>query len=437
MSARLPGLVAVLAGAVLLVWPALVNGYPIVFSDTAALAAMGIEPNMGWDKPWVYGPLIRLLHGGVSLWGVVAGQALAVSAMLRLAARAVGVRGAWPHVGLCALLAVGSAAPWFVTFIMPDIAAPLAVLCLFVLAWGTLGRLATACVIGLAAVAIAAHLAHLIVAAGCLVAVAATRARRLLPCAAPLVLALAWLAGSNLVGNGVLGISPYGSVFALARLQADGPGADYIHSVCPAAALRVCAWSDRLPMDSDDFLWAGDSPVWAHDYGPIPFTPEASRLVSAIVRYEPWMVAEHMAANTVRQLVRVQVGDTLGPIYLDATVGLLLRTYFPAEELRRFEAGRQARGTLGAVAAPFVWLRLGLLAVGAAGTVLLVPLMWRRQPAMAALALTVLLGVLANAFATGALSGPHDRYGARIAWLMLLAPALAVLNAWQARRVVR
>ena len=40
----------------------------------------------------------------------------------------------------------------------------------------------------------------------------------------------------------------------------------------------------------------------------------------------------------------------------------------------------------------------------------------------------VLAALLANAFATGALSGPHDRYQARIAWLVLLpASALARL----------
>ncbi len=427
---------AVLGGAVLLAWPALVNRYPIVFSDTAALADMGLAPSMGWDKPWVYGPLILLLHGGVSLWGVVAGQALAVSAVLWGVGRSAGPGGVWPHAGLCALLAVGSAAPWFVSFVMPDIFAPLVVLCVALLGWGRLGRVATGCVVLLGAVAIAAHLAHLVVAAGCLAAVAATRARRLLYCAAPLVLALAWLLGSNLVGNGVLAVSPYGSVFALARLQADGPAADYIHSVCPQAGLRVCQWSDRLPMDSDAFLWAPEGPVWGHGFGPIPFTPEAAHLVSATLRFAPLAAAEHAGLNTLRQLVRVQVGDTLGPQYLEATVGLLLRTYFPAAELLRFEAGRQPQGTLDAVAAPLEPLRLALLVAGALGTVLLVPLIWRRNPALAGLALTVLLGVLANAFATGALSGPHDRYGARIAWLVLLPPYFALMTAWRNRRVI-
>jgi hypothetical protein len=246
----------------------------------------------------------------------------------------------------------------------------------------------------------------------------------------PLVAALAWLVGSNIVGNGVIGVSPYGSVFALARLQADGPGADYLHSVCPAAGYRVCAWSDQLPMDSDAFMWSPDGPVWADKFGPILFAPETARIVPAILRYDPLGVARAAILNTARQLVLVRVGDTLGPQHLVSTVGLLMRTYFPAAEIARFMASRQVAGTLAAVAAPLAPLRLALLAVGAIGTVVLIPAAWRRNPALAGLALTIMLGVVANAFATGALSAPHDRYGARIAWLVLLPPLLAALNAW-------
>jgi peptidoglycan/LPS O-acetylase OafA/YrhL len=40
------------------------------------------------------------------------------------------------------------------------------------------------------------------------------------------------------------------------------------------------------------------------------------------------------------------------------------------------------------------------------------------------LAITVALALLANAFVCGALSNPHDRYGARMAWLAVLVVLL-------------
>jgi hypothetical protein len=415
---------AVCGGAVLLVWPALINAYPIVFSDTAGLAEMGLEPTIGWDKPWVYGPAILLLHWGRSLWGVVAGQGLIVSSVLWLVATAVRVAGPWRHLALCAALAVGSALPWFTPFVMPDLFAPLVVLCLFLLGWGGLRRGTLIAIGALATFAIAAHLAHLIVAAGCLVPIAILRTRRLLVCAIPLVLALLWLLGSNWVGNGVPGVSPYGSVFALARLQADGPAADYLREVCPAARFRLCRWSDQLPMDSDAFLWRPDGPIWGGDSGPTLVAPEASLVVAATLRHAPLQVLEHAVANTIRQLARVTVGDVLGPQHLVVTVGLVLRTYFPPAEFQRFLASRQVAGTLPDLAAPLLPLHLALICLGGVATAVLA-FGWR-SPVLAGLAIMVLIGILANAFATGALSGPHDRYGARIAWLVLLPPAFAL-----------
>jgi hypothetical protein len=45
------------------------------------------------------------------------------------------------------------------------------------------------------------------------------------------------------------------------------------------------------------------------------------------------------------------------------------------------------------------------------------------------LAVTVTVALLANAFACGALSGPHDRYGARIVWIATLTAAITLLQA--------
>ena len=51
----------------------------------------------------------------------------------------------------------------------------------------------------------------------------------------------------------------------------------------------------------------------------------------------------------------------------------------------------------------------------------------------AGLLLFVLLGCLANAVATGALSAPVPRYGARIVWLLPIAVLIAFLPARRRR----
>ncbi len=468
-------LLAVLTGAALLVWPALLNGYPVLFSDTGGLLDMGLAGDMGWDKPWVYGPFLAVTSLGLSLWGSVAAQGLLLSHLLWLSQAVVARPRPGRHVALCAVLALGTAAPWFASLLLPDSFTPLVVLCLFMLAFGPgrvgRGALAWAGVVG--TVAIASHLSHLIVAAALVAVAGLLRWRLPWRPALPLGAALLFLLGSNLVGNGVLAVSPYGSVFMLARLVGDGPGRAYVDAACPAAGWRICAWSGRLSSDSDEFLWNPNGPVWADGFGPIRYAPEAAKLVPAIIAAYPGGVLLAAAANTLRQAGLVRVGDALVALHLDVALLPRLELYFPVREAVAYRASLQAADRLGGVAAPFAPLHVVVLLAGVAGSLWIVGRgffsLWEgvgvgaswlrsgglgtppahspasdgaalarpltltlsrrergKEPAcLRGLAVLALIGVLANAAATGALSGPHDRYQARIAWLVVLPPLLA------------
>jgi hypothetical protein len=416
---------AILAGAVPLLWPAFANGYPILFTDTHAFLVQASQPRMVWDKPAIYGPFLLALHGRTTLWLPAVAQALLLSQLLWLTAKAFSAQRPVRHLALCAVLAAGSAAPWFVALLMPDITAPMAVLCIFLLGFGDrlrplergwAGAVGTFC--------IASHLSLLIVAAACLVVVLALQRRRAIVAAAPLLAALALLLLTNLVGFGIAGISPYGSVFLLARLSADGPVRDVLAAECPDRTWHLCAWQGRLPPNSDDFLWNQAGPVWTTPGGPMALAPEASAIVMRAILREPIAVARAMLENTFRQLTKIRVGDTLRPDGLEQSVVGSLRAYFPAVELQRFEASLQARGELTAVATPFAPVHATLLVLGALATLAI--LLRPRDPRLTGLAALILAALLANAFATGALSGPHDRYQARIAWLLLLPAAFAV-----------
>ncbi|ONH81070.1 hypothetical protein APZ41_021920, partial [Roseomonas mucosa] len=80
-----------LAGTLLLTWPAFLNGYPILFSDTGAFLHQTLGPLMIWDKPWIYGPLLHLFHQRQSLWPPLLAQGLMLSWLLWLTARALGL----------------------------------------------------------------------------------------------------------------------------------------------------------------------------------------------------------------------------------------------------------------------------------------------------------------------------------------------------------
>jgi hypothetical protein len=70
---------------------------------------------------------------------------------------------------------------------------------------------------------------------------------------------------------------------------------------------------------------------------------------------------------------------------------------------------------------PFAWLSMAALA-------LFLLFAWRRRAftPLESLAATIGTALLANAFVCGALSNPHDRYGARMVWIATLFVAVAI-----------
>ena len=127
-------------------------------------------------------------------------------------------------------------------------------------------------------------------------------------------------------------------------------------------------------------------------------------------------------ANAAEQLVRVRLGDTLGNDWLEGSITGSFRAYFSAAEMARFRAGRQMGDRLEGVGVALNPLHLALLLGGFGASLVVV---WRGGLAVR-LAVLVLVAVLANAAVAGALSRPHDRYQARIAWLVLLPPVLGL-----------
>src|SRR5471030_3065349 len=62
---------AVPAAEVSLLWPALWNGYPIVFADTGTYLSQAIHHYAGWDRQIFYSLFMFPLHATVTVWPVV------------------------------------------------------------------------------------------------------------------------------------------------------------------------------------------------------------------------------------------------------------------------------------------------------------------------------------------------------------------------------
>ncbi|MCR0981649.1 hypothetical protein [Roseomonas populi] len=453
----LKALLSVLAGGLMLCWPAILNGYPLLFSDSGAFLHQTLGPLMLWDKPWIYGPLAFLFHWHRSLWPVVIAQGLMLSHLLWLALRAFG-GGASPgrHLLLCSVVAMLTAMPFTVSLVMPDVFTPAVVLGALLLGFGraALSRGEAAWVTLLMALGTATHLSHLPVLGALAVVSLLAGWRAAGRVALPLAGAVALLLATNLAGHGRLALSPYGGTFLMARLVANGTAIRTIDAACPEAGWALCAFKGRLEpygpeacrmqacprelLPSDILLWEPGSPINTdengrpRDFGGRALSGEAGQIIRETIRREPLTVAWDAARDTLAQLLANRVGDTLERRHIGE--GVLGRIQsFGAAEAARFQAGAQWRGVLPEMVAPLFWVQGPVLLLGA---IALAVLGWRgrRDRAALGLALGIGIGILANAFATGALSGPHDRYGARLAWVVVAGAILLAMRAGMARQ---
>ena len=433
-SALRPAVTWMLATAALML-PALWNGFPLVFADSGGYLLRPLEGTLELGRSALYGTFMAT---GLQLdfWPPVLVQAAITAAIFLLALRTHAF-----HVGQALAvilgLVVATSLPWFSSQLMPDIFAPLAVLGLYLLGFQR-QHLRTAEAVGVAAVvafAIGCHMAILAMALATLFVLLVLRAvapRSVLrpgSVAAPatavgcgLVLALV----SNLVIAGSFSFTPGGSSFLFGRLVKDGIVARYLADKCPDPTLSLCPYRHELPATGDDWLWQDRSPLQKLGGWDV-FEPEANRIIADTLRRYPTAHIVTALRSTLDQLLKVETGEGMNP-HDTWHVEWVLAQYAP-HALARYRASGQYRDVFGFAAINRLHVPLAL-AASALLPFLLIAL-WRRQRPAAALCLTVLLALLANAAICGIFAGPTFRYQGR---LMPLAVLAIVIGAVELRR---
>jgi hypothetical protein len=420
-----------------LLWPAAINGYPLVFSDTGTYLSQAVQHYLGWDRPIFYSLFLLALHLTLTTWPAIVAQALLASTTLHLLRRTLlPAVSAWWLVPLAAALAFATALPWLATQLMPDLFTGLLVLTLGLLAFAStsLSRGERIWLTGFAACMIATHQSHLLLAVLLLPSLLALRwwlgpgtpgsslgREAALLLAAP-ALACVALIGVNLIANHRASVAPFSNVFALARMIFDGPGMRVLQRDCPRMHWRLCPYLDQFPANADLFLWQPDSPLIRAGGAKLVST-EADAIMARALAAEPGTELRAVLGNAAQQLALFATGDGLEP--WPQTVTPWIVRDFPRFEAATYLAARQTNGEqllpawLGTLHRVVALLGVALCAV------LLPVTLHRRQRVGGVLAL-VLLVLPVNALITGGLSGPHDRYQSRVMWLPPLLAALAI-----------
>ncbi len=383
-----------------------------------------------------YGFLLYLGFIASHFWLSVLLQAAAVLLAVYFALRMLGMP-IWPvlfYLGFA--LCILSDAPFFASFLTPDLFAGIAILiCAVLLACPRRVKPHEGAIAYLFLSACLLFHQSIILIVGGLAALALllNTARRswknsgsLAILAAALVTGYLGTAFFHAMVRHATGQGTVGLPFLSARLVADGQGANYLRARCPANGFALCQFGP-FSKDSDDFLWEGREKHGVFFVA----DPETQKKLSdqdfsfalAVLRYDPRGVLVAGVRNSAAQLVTFSLKDFNYPGDFD--------TSFPPSIVERLRSAAAYRGTV--PVAIFSFLNYLIVCVAIAYLLARGSIAYRQKDtADRNLWIAIgwaIAGIVLNAVICGALSEPIPRYQARVIWLLPLAALLLELPA--------
>jgi hypothetical protein len=429
---------AILFCVALLIAPALWNHFPLLQWDTGGYLARWYEGYLVPSRAVIYG---LILYAGVpfAFWPVLVLQAVLTIWIVALMLRAHGLgKRPWLLATTIAALAVASTLPWLTAILLTDIFCGLGVLALYLLLMRgeRIRRGERIALVVLIAVSVATHsatfalLAGLLICAGLFALAVRGRmpARRLGHGMLALALGATLVFAADYTVSGRLAWTPGGFSIAFGRMLQDGIVKKYLDEHCPDAKLRLCAVKDRIPQDADTWFWGSDLFDQMGRFAGLGQEMETIAL-NSLDEY-PALQLKTAAIATVRQLIDVRTGEGVQDDlwHTRTIIERYTPTLAPAMRASREQQGEISFDAVNRLQYPAALAAMALLP-------LIVWLAWRGVVAVeiGELAAAIVLTLLGNAFICGVLSNPHDRYGARVAWLAVLAVVLALARLMEAR----
>jgi hypothetical protein len=412
-----------------LIAPALWNGYPLLQWDTGGYLARWYEGYLVPSRSTVFG--LYLHYGeGSNFWINLAFQALATLWILQLTLRVLGLSQPRRLLWIGLLLILTTALPWLASMLLTDIFAGLSVLALFILITQT-DRTSVLEKCGLfifTAFASATHSATLGVLFGLCCAGWILRpllkdrlaVSGLVQGSATIIAGSAMLLAANFALSGQLAWTPGGVGVAFGRMLQDGIVTQYLRDHCPQQKLKLCPYRDQLPPTADDFLW-GNSMF--NTLGRFEgMNDEMGFIVKQSLADYPLWQARAAAAATVDQLLHVATGEGTNG-WLPHTYGIIER-YIPSQT-KPMRGAHQQHWDIDFALVNWLHVPVALASMLAMIALIAWAIRRRRRDDLTLLAATVTLALLGNAMICGILSGPHDRYGARMVWIATFTALLA------------
>lgn len=418
-------------GTLLLLLPAILNGYPLLNPDDNTYLLSGFLPETPFDRPITYGLLLRVLSlNGLSLFAAAFFQSLIMAVLVVGCTRQLcpdNHRAGWLLLPVLALL---SPLSWLCSELLPDVFTGIAFLSLVLILLPATGKHSRVWLYVLYTASVATHVSHVMIFLILLTGVLLFRKylfegalRRVAMQRSFLALFLT-LATIATMGSA---ISKSRSVFGVASLLEKGILKPYLDEHCPVEPYQLCRWKDSLPANGDLFLWDPRSPLYQTG-GWAANKKEYGRIVNGSYS-EPEYLGMHLKTSllfTGRQLLAFRTGDGNFPVARGSELLHTVAKYVPRDTTLLLQA-RQQRAS---AALQVGWYNVLIYGTVIVSVLLLLVISFRQRlpPGLKLFALLVPALILVNAWCCATFSQVNARYQCRVIWLL---PMVAIYGwAW-------
>ena len=452
-------ILAILFGVLAVLFLAIWNGFPFIFTDTLSYITSGIDLIAPFDRPIFYGLFIRATGEIIRLWGSVIFQSALLIILLSKLSNILFPKMPKKYLYFWfSLISFLTCVPWFAGQVSPDIFTSILFLALVI--WALTyqkSSISSSLIIGsVITLSICVHSSNLLVGALTstliLVWFVYQRVSWMLLKKYLTVLALSFLSAifliipSNIWSHYGATLNPTGKVFILARILEDGPGLVYLRKICKTTELKTCASipllekARQIEIDDPDskspelrnlvassFLWGGGLEVSG---GIFSVNSEASEIIKGAIRSYPLEQLGALIRNMSNQMVTFSVGEQLNSTLKMAPMNELFNTHFP----RLYKSYLSSKQSLGKVEEATLLLNpiyLWIVIFSIFCLLMLILLLLKGTVSHKNLSLTLyslFIFLVANALVSGGLSGVFDRYQSRVIWLLPAISALLILG---------
>jgi hypothetical protein len=438
----LPGYLVLSSFIIML--PALFNGYPLFYSDSAlyikAAMLFGNVPK-GDSIPCLsglgYSFFIRIVTWKTTLYLVILAQALILNVLIYLSLKELfaGKKALLYHFPIIILLSICSSMGWTAGQLMPDIFTSYLVLSVFLFfSWNKKSR---GIYLFLSVIIICSILSHLsnisisvLILALLFLLFLFKRSFRIyfrlflgkcLIMLALLFASLLILIGLNNKYYNYSGLSPTSHIFFMARLIDTGFMQEFLTENCDEKSYEMCQYKDNLPNSYQSFLWSPESVFYKTGGWDLSKHEEYKKITRDVLTSPRYLVRflYNCVIHSYDQSVTFKIGDGLttqynkeSPPYQEA-----VRYFNHREFTNNFQASKQIQGTLNFGLINIINYILIFISI----LIILWTLIYHKiDGSMYLFTYIIICGVIVNAVATSSLASIFDRFQSRIIWLIPL-----------------